>query len=386
MKIDYDSIICFAGGDWWYHLPHSYNHLMKEFSNEKKVLYINSLPIGSLGGGSGASKRFINKLKSYLKYFKKAQNNLYVLTPIFIPARENRLLFLLDSLLLHIQISIFKKMLGIKKPLIWVTNPSGWLYCRYVRRGYIMYQIVDKVSEYRHAGRSVAEFDRMLCEKADIIITPGHKIFDEKNSLHPGKVFRIKHGVDSSHFSRKAFKKPDDFPNDERPVFTYWGSVDYKKVDYKLVKHLAENVKNVNFLFIGRIFDFPASDFSGSGNVHFIGGREYGELPDYAWFSYGFIVPWDSTDEMNRNASPIKVREYMSTGKPIVTTYIPEFDEYSKLIYISKSNKEFSDNIKKALNEKEGDLSLLRKAFIEKSSWRNVFEEIRRITSLSAAD
>jgi len=156
--------------------------------------------------------------------------------------------------------------------------------------------------------------------------------------------------------------------------------VDYKKVDYSLVKYLSENAKNVDFLFIGRIFDFPADDFKDSENIFFAGKKEYEELPAYASFSTGFIVPWDSNDEMNRNASPIKVREYMATGKPIVTTYIPEFDEYSDLIYVSKSEKSFLENIYKELNEKDEKLSILRKNFTEKSSWRSIFEEIKRIT------
>src|SRR5713226_2228323 len=36
------SIICFGGEDWWYHHPHSKNHLMKRFARAgNRVLFVN---------------------------------------------------------------------------------------------------------------------------------------------------------------------------------------------------------------------------------------------------------------------------------------------------------------------------------------------------------
>src|SRR6185503_9402420 len=41
------SIICFAGEDWWYHHPHSKNHIMKRLARAgNRVMFVNSISMG----------------------------------------------------------------------------------------------------------------------------------------------------------------------------------------------------------------------------------------------------------------------------------------------------------------------------------------------------
>ncbi len=34
------SIVCFAGEDWWYHHPHSKNHILKRLAKHNRVLFV----------------------------------------------------------------------------------------------------------------------------------------------------------------------------------------------------------------------------------------------------------------------------------------------------------------------------------------------------------
>lgn len=374
------SVICFAGGDWWYHHPHSYNHLMKEFSKEKKVLYVNSLPvgIGFSAGKKGFLRKINNKLLSIIRFFKKENKNLYIFTPFFIPFKDNHLILNLNTLLLLFQVKLIEKIFKFKDPIYWITNPNGYIFVRGIKSKKIVYQIVDKVQEYKYAGKSVENFDKNLCEKSSIILTPGRIIYEEKKKKFGKKVYRLKHGVDIEHFSKIVKDKPKDFPDTDKFVFTYWGSIDYKKVDYKLLKFLEEKTDDFYFLFIGKIFDFKYEDFKDSKKIFFIGEKTYSVLPYYASFSTGFIIPWVSEDPMNRHASPIKLREYLATGKPVVTTYIPEFDEFKNLIYISKTYEDFYNNLNRALNEDQ-KIKNIRKDKISNEGWENVFKEVNTI-------
>lgn len=376
----FSSIVCFAGGDWWYHHPHSYNHLMKEFSKEKKVLYVNSLPvgIGFSAGKKGFFRKVKNKFFSLIRFLKKENKNLYIFTPFFIPFKDNLIILNLNTFLLLFQIKLIEKIFKFRDPIYWITNPNGYIFARGIRSKKIVYQIVDKVQEYKYAGKSVENFDKMLCEKSSVILTPGKMIYEEKRKDFGEKVYRLKHGVDIKHFSKIVKEKPEDFPKTDKPVFTYWGSIDYKKVDYKLLKFLEEKTNDFCFLFIGKIFDFKYEDFKDSKQIFFVGEKTYLELPSYATFSTGFIIPWDSEDQMNRHASPIKLREYLTTGKPVVTTYIPEFDEFKNLIYISKTYEEFYNNLNRALKE-DDSIKKRRKDQLLNEGWENVFKEVNTI-------
>ncbi len=105
----FDSVICFAGGDWWYHNPHSYNHIMRILSSEKKILYINSLPVGGIKTGAGTLSKIINKLGSIMKYIRKVNGNLWVFTPVFIPFTGSGFIERANRMLLHIQIKYLIK-------------------------------------------------------------------------------------------------------------------------------------------------------------------------------------------------------------------------------------------------------------------------------------
>ena len=81
-----ESIICFAGEDWWYHHPHSKNHMLKRYALRNNVLFVNSI---SMGLPSMAIPDFFlkirRKLKSYPRWLRKVPEGLFVMTPLNLP-------------------------------------------------------------------------------------------------------------------------------------------------------------------------------------------------------------------------------------------------------------------------------------------------------------
>src|SRR6202158_1389940 len=81
-----ESIVCFAGEDWWYHHPHSKNHILKRLAQRNRVLFINSI---SMGLPSVSNPDFFlkirRKLRSYMRWLRKVPEGLYVMTPITLP-------------------------------------------------------------------------------------------------------------------------------------------------------------------------------------------------------------------------------------------------------------------------------------------------------------
>ena len=74
-----ESIVCFAGEDWWYHHPHSKNHLLKRYARQNKVLFVNSI---TMGLPSMSNPDFFlkirRKLKSYARWLRKVPEGLWV--------------------------------------------------------------------------------------------------------------------------------------------------------------------------------------------------------------------------------------------------------------------------------------------------------------------
>src|SRR5918911_2926175 len=81
------SIICFGGEDWWYHHPHSKNHLMKRFARAgNKVIFVNSI---SMGLASLSNKdllpRLKRKLRSYARLARVPAEGITVVSPAALP-------------------------------------------------------------------------------------------------------------------------------------------------------------------------------------------------------------------------------------------------------------------------------------------------------------
>src|SRR2546423_5141872 len=86
------SIICFGGEDWWYHHPHSKNHLMRRFARAgNKVIFVNSISMGLAPMKSGeVGPRIRRKLKSYAKLARTTEEGITVVSPAAVPFFGNR--------------------------------------------------------------------------------------------------------------------------------------------------------------------------------------------------------------------------------------------------------------------------------------------------------
>ena len=102
-----ESIVCFAGEDWWYHHPHSKNHLLKRYALRNKVLFVNSI---SMGLPSMANPDFFlkikRKLRSYTRWLRKVPEGLWVMTPVNLPLYGSRAGRWLNRILLVMQLRL----------------------------------------------------------------------------------------------------------------------------------------------------------------------------------------------------------------------------------------------------------------------------------------
>ena len=106
MKKEKLSIVCFAGCDWWYHNRGLFcPQVMTRLSKDNNVLFVNSLGmrVPSLTKDRSAAKKIVRKLRSISRFIKKADNGMYVMSPISVPF-VNKLARKLNTLSVSLQI------------------------------------------------------------------------------------------------------------------------------------------------------------------------------------------------------------------------------------------------------------------------------------------
>ena len=135
----------------------------------------------------------------------------------------------------------------------------------------------------------------------------------------------------------------------EKPIIGYYGAL-AKWFDYKLVEYLAKNRKDYQIVLFGAKYDdsFDESNLSKYDNIHFLGKINYNVLPNYAQHFTLCTIPFLVNDITNAT-SPLKLFEYMSLKKPIVTSAMYECKKF-KSVMIANNKEEFINLIDKAIN------------------------------------
>ena len=110
-------------------------------------------------------------------------------------------------------------------------------------------------------------------------------------------------------------------------------------------------------------------------NVHFLGRKSYSELPGYCRAFDVALMPF-RVNELTLNANPLKVREYLAAGLPVVSSDIPEVRKVG-LCKLATDEADFVRKIDECLAEGAGP-SRERAERIRHESWEAKVEEIRQ--------
>ncbi|HEY7546377.1 MAG TPA: hypothetical protein VID27_15925, partial [Blastocatellia bacterium] len=184
------SIICFAGEDWWYHHPHSKNHIMRRFARAgNQVMFVNSI---SLGVPSMLKKDFWSKLKrklrSYARYARPTEEGIIVVSPISFPFYSSRAGRAMNRFLLAAQIKLLMIAFDFRDPVLWVAIPTACEMAGRFRESALIYQVSDKYGAWLDNAAvrgAITAMHESLLARADLIYYSGRKLFEEEMADHP---------------------------------------------------------------------------------------------------------------------------------------------------------------------------------------------------------
>jgi glycosyltransferase involved in cell wall biosynthesis len=360
-----ESIICFAGEDWWYHHPHSKNHILKRLARDNKVLFVNSL---TLGLPSFTNPDFFlkirRKLKSYARWLRRVPEGLYVMTPIILPFFGLRLVRAINQLLLMLQLRLVMLLTGMRQPIVWVAIPSAADIAGRLNAKLLLYQVEDKydANEDSSLAREVIRsFDDHLKRTADVIVYTGRKLFDESELSNR---YFLEQAVDFDHFAKPASATAEDIAGIPHPVLGYFGAMDYV-MDNDLVEEVARRRPDWHWAMIGlrsNLFQVTAP------NLHFLGSKPYAALPSYVRHIDVFVLPWRKDNVFVSYGSATKVREYLATGKPAVIVPLYEFQKTPGLRFYA-TVEEFISAVEDVLHHDTPEDRRFRQSVVRDCTW-----------------
>jgi glycosyltransferase involved in cell wall biosynthesis len=376
-------VLCFGGEDWWYHNHgHIDMQLMRRFGQLGTSVYVNSIVMqkARLAEGRKFVQKLVRKAKSIFTGLKKTDAGLWVYSPFSLPVHHIFWARGLNETLLSHQIRRIANRLGLHNPVVWVACPAACNIAVRMRKSKLVYQRTDRYEEYPNVdGDIVKEYDQRLKISADLTVFVSHTLYEQERS-QCRRAFFLDHGVDYEMFAgaEQDGKKPDDIADAARPIVGFFGGIDDHTSDIGFVERVADLLPMMSFVFVGKA-SADCSGLASRKNVFMLGQRPYERIPHYGKCFDVAIMPWRQNRWIEA-CNPIKLKEYLALGKPVVSTPFPELQQYLDVVYQARTPEQFAESIKRALAEDCSERISRRRERVQNATWENkaqmVLEEL----------
>lgn len=258
----------------------------------------------------------------------------------------------------------------------WFYTPMALEFADHLKPVLTVFDCMDELSAFKFAPPELVENERKLLEKADLVFTGGQSLYEAKKNRH-ARVFYFPSSIDAEHFrqARAIENEPEDQAKIKSPKLGFCGVID-ERMDTVLLAEMADLRPDWQFVMIGPIVKIAPEDLPKRSNIHYLGGKNYDELPAYLSGWNIALMPF-AINESTKYISPTKTPEYLAAGKCVISTRIKDvvrpYGE-EKLVSMADTAEEFVAEADKILER--GNFDEWRSKtdeFLARNSWDKTF-------------
>jgi glycosyltransferase involved in cell wall biosynthesis len=375
--------ILYFGNDWYAENRTSSHHIARWLAKDYSVYYVECPGLRAPQGSSRDIKKIAQKLSRSLRRPVSVPEGLKVKTLFQIPFHRFASVRWLNKRLIAGSIWWLRWREGIKNPITWFTIPHVPSLVGSMGEELSVYYCTDDHGSLTDVNeRAVRAMDEETTRRASLVFVTSGTLLEGKRKLNPN-VFVSPHGVHVEHFGRAQDERlpvAADVSHLPRPVIGFFGLIE-PRIDVELIDYLAEQRPQWTFLLIGRVA-IPPHLLPSRSNIHFIGKRPYESLPSYGRIFDATIIPYRQ-NRFNFHANPLKLREYLAMGKPVISIRTPEIEKYADVVAIADSREEFLSRLDEALSAADpvGEAQR-RMSRVTPESWENRLQAVHETVKL----
>lgn len=336
------------GEDWQSH-PSSTQHLFKQLAKQHQVIWINSIGMRKPTFRLIDLKRVFNKLKSLFLSKRSSPNakttdhslnlDLTAHTLAVLPWHDNLIVRLYNKWIFN-----KKGFIGDEPIVYWLSVPTAISLISPREQDKVIYYCGDDFSALAGVDhKMVAPFESELIKKADTIYVVSERL---GNKMPKSKVKMLSHGVDLALFTTQT-AKASELEQISKPIIGFYGSLN-AWLDKALLLTLAKERPEYQLVLIGHLIE-DFSELLKLENVTHIKAVEHHRLASFSQHWQVSILPFVDNEQI-RSCDPLKLKEYIATGTPIVTTRFAAVNPYRETILIADTHQGFIDRIDYAVS------------------------------------
>jgi glycosyltransferase involved in cell wall biosynthesis len=246
-----------------------------------------------------------------------------------------------------------------------------------------VYYCVDDFTEWPGLDHAtVHRLEERLIDRADTIVAASEAL--RLKAARRGRTAGLlTHGVELDLWG--AARSGDDLPGLhglERPLVVFWGLLD-RRLDLGLLGRLAHDMDQGTILLVG-----PGEDIDPAvtrlPRLTRLAALAYEQLPALAREAAVLVMPYIDAP-VTHAIQPLKLKEYLATGKPVVARDLPAVRAWGDCLDAVATAEEFSAAVRRRLDEGVPDEQLCARARLAAESWDAKADEFERMAVADAA-
>ena len=177
-------MLCFSHD--WTGDPLSKTHLMRLLARENRILWVNSIGYRAPSVSGRDLRRIAQKLRAAATPVREVEPNLFVLSPLVIPAYGVAAMRRVNRELLRFQVLRAMRKLGFNNVINWVFNPAAGVIAGALGEQMLIYYCVDEYTAFSDVPtESLILLERELLHKAALVIVSAERLFQSKKGENP---------------------------------------------------------------------------------------------------------------------------------------------------------------------------------------------------------
>jgi glycosyltransferase involved in cell wall biosynthesis len=385
-KINTVGILAFVP-DYWSSIRQSRHFILEMLSERYKILWVNPPQYFESQSGFWIKQLFRRRVK-------KIHGQLWQYTAIFpcdYKRNYNEAKLIGKAFVIYRNLwrsthrwNLLKscKFLGIDETIAYIWRPDfSWVLDGNFQFKYVCYHIDDEYSFNTEIDVPISINEYRLLRQANLVFIHSKTLLAKKGHINKN-TFEIPNGVDIDLFGDSVceFKELPDIDTVKAPIIGYVGNIK-KHIDLELILQIASLKMDWQFVFVGPIRENHLEIHScvlklkKLNNVHFLGPKPYDMLPFYIKKMDVCIMPYVKS-EYTKFIYPMKMHEYFACGKPVVSTYLDNLQEFENYLYFADGVNDWVRKIEMQLLLQNENRILELKNFATTNSWQNRVSKI----------
>jgi glycosyltransferase involved in cell wall biosynthesis len=371
------SLVVFSD-DWGRH-PSSCQHLVSRLLDEYDVTWVNTIGTRPPTLSWATIRRGFQKLREWgsrPESRRPSGRTPRVLAPLMWPTFRTRWSRALNCRLISAHLK--QRVPNLQSSIVLTTIPLVADLVRALPASRWIYYCVDDFAEWPGLdGATLRQMEDDLIRSVDQIVAAGDRLADRIRDQGRNPLI-ITHGVELEHW-KQAELNPSQLPElarAERPIALFWGLID-ARLDVEWLLRLGTAMRSGTIVLVGPTQD-PDRALSRVPRVRFTGPLGYQDLPAVAAAADVLIMPYADLP-VTRAMQPLKLKEYMATGKPVVARSLPAVQPWNACLdavedadaFAARVMERASSGLPKDQNEARGCL--------QQETWEAKAEMLRRV-------